>query len=252
MFPVCYINLNRCADRNKNIINSLNYLKVDHYRISGIDAKEISRKSLFNNLHEGKIQNMKYMIRPNKMFTPREKEIAIILSHLKALEHVKNISDHEIAVIIEDDMSFQYVEDWNKQIEEIIKKAPTDWSIIKLHSSSKRVIERNISLWKKGIMYDKLTDLNSAGCYIIRKHIAQDILSKYCIDDTYTFPDNNQLCVCEHILFNIPDVYIYTLPLICSVKNNITCCGNRNILDEQSNKVIEGFWRERSALQTFR
>jgi len=240
MIPVYYINLDRSVERNQDITDSLNKLGVDYHRISGIDAKNISRKAASNNLNDGMIQDMKYKVKHDARFSPREKEIAIILSHLKALTQAK---EQEISIIMEDDMCFQYVRDWHQQIKNIIEEAPQDWSIIKLHSSSRLVIENNISLWEKGVKYNKLADLNSAGCYIIKKNMALQILSKYCIDGTYTFPHDNELCVCEHIIFNMPNTYIYTLPFICSVKNNVTCCGNYNILDSQSNKAIEEFWK---------
>ena len=36
---------------------------------------------------------------------------------------------------------------------------------------------------------------------------------------------------------------MYTLPFLCSIENNVTCCGNYNIADTQSNKMIRDYWK---------
>lgn len=245
--PSYYINLDRSPERNTNISESLKNLNTTYYRVSGIDMDNITR----NDFNGGIIQNMQYAIKKNKVYNPKGKEIAIILSHFKALQEIiKN--DNDIAIILEDDMSFQYVTDWNKQIDEIILKAPSNWNIIKLHSSLVQRIEKNILLCKDNIFYDKLnnTQLQSAGCYIIKKSAAKLLVSRYYIDNIYNFPYENEYCVCECIIFSIPDVYMYTLPLLCSVNNNVTCAGNYNLADIQSNKLIHSYWNNANNIVT--
>lgn len=237
--PIYYINLDRSGERNNTIKNSLDKLNVDYHRISGIDMNNITR----DKYSKGIIDGVQYTIKQNKTYNPKSKEIAIILSHLKALHEIIKNGD-EIAIIMEDDISFQYVSDWNKQIKNIISSAPSDWNIIKMHSSSKNRLVKNISLCKRGVLYDKIvnTDLQSAMCYIIKQDAAKQITSRYFVDNIYKFPYQNEHCVCECIMFSIPNVYMYTLPLICSIENNVTCCGNYNIADSQSNKLIHDYW----------
>jgi len=240
--PIMYINLDRSTDRNLHMIESLTFLKTDFYRIQGIDMNSMPRKDY----QTGSCQDMKYHIKPMMQCRPRQKEIAIMLSHLKAINAViKN--DFDNAIIMEDDMSFQYVDGWNETINKIINDAPNGWNIIKLHLSDKNGITKNIELCKKNIMYKKLDncmeDLQSAGCYIINKKAAKLLIEKYLIDDTYTFPKDNEYCVCECVVFSISPVYIYTLPLLCALEKNITCSGTVNPADAQSNTIIHNYWK---------
>ena len=131
IIPIYYINLNRSTDRNDKIQNSLDTLNTNYYRVSAIDMNNIT----CDKYSKGNIDDLQYIVKQNKIYNPKGKEIAIILSHLKALnEIIKN--NHDIAIIIEDDISFQYIKNWNDQINEIILKAPSNWNILKLHSSS--------------------------------------------------------------------------------------------------------------------
>jgi GR25 family glycosyltransferase involved in LPS biosynthesis len=238
--PIYYINLDRSTKRNDIMIESLNNLGTKYHRVSAIDMNNITR----DKYSKGTVNNIQYIVKQNNIYNPKGKEIAIILSHFKALHEIIN-NDDDIAIILEDDTSFQYISDWNIQINNIISRTPADWNIIKLHSSSKVRIEKNISLCKKGILYDKMgnTDLQSAGCYIIKKDAARQIIIKYHIDNVYKFPYENEHAVCECIIFSIPNVYMYTLPLICCIENNVTCGGNYNIADVQSNKLIHDYWK---------
>jgi GR25 family glycosyltransferase involved in LPS biosynthesis len=222
------------------MIESLNNLNTIYHRISAIDMNNITR----DKYSKGLVDDMQYIVKQNNIYNPKGKEIAIILSHFKALHKMKDNNDG-IAVILEDDMSFQYITDWNIQIDNIISKAPDNWNIIKLHSSSKTRIEKNISLCKKGILYDKLdnTELQSAGGYIIKQDAIKQLLSKYHVDNVYKFPCENEYGVCECIIFSVSNVYMYTEPLICCIENNVTCGGNYNIADIQSNKLIHDYWK---------
>jgi GR25 family glycosyltransferase involved in LPS biosynthesis len=237
--PTLYINLKRSRIRNQNMIFSLETINSKFYRIEAIDSLDINKKDVF----EGMIDNYQYYVKRNIIVKPREKEIAIILSHIKALNFICD-NKIDIAVIMEDDISFQYVYNWNEQINSIISNAPKDWKIIKLHTSSPKDVEHNISLINKNIYFTNLSDsaINSAGCYIIKKATAQEILNKYLINNIYTFPNKNEYCVCECIIFSLNNIYMYTVPFICTQDNNVTCAGNFNQADENTNKIIHKYW----------
>jgi GR25 family glycosyltransferase involved in LPS biosynthesis len=239
--PILYINLDRSENRNIRMVEELNKINANYYRIQGVDSQNISK----NALKEGECQDFKYFIKSNIEFKPRSKEIAIILSHLKALnEIVKN--NFEIAIIMEDDTSFQYIQNWNEKISEIISLAPDDWKIIKMHTSTPSEIESNINFCKKGINYIPLNAkaIQSAGCYIIKKETAIEILDKYNINNIYTFPHKNEYCVCECIIFSVSNIYMYTIPYICAIDNNLTCSGSHNPADKKCNHIIHSYWKE--------
>ena len=206
--PVLYINLDRSEQRNLKMVESLNKLNVNHIRVQGIDSHNLNK----NALKEGEYQGFKYVIRQNLNFKPREKEIAIILSHIKALNKIIE-NNFDIAIVMEDDLSFQYVDDWNKQISNIITNAPKDWKILKLHTSTPQEVENNIALLKN-IYYVPMSAkaIQSAGCYIIKRSTVVEILEKYRKDGIYTFPHGNEFCVCECIIFSV-QIFIYILYL---------------------------------------
>jgi len=242
--PVLYINLDRCKERDvltKCTLSQMGIADDDVIRVRAIDMDDVYDKRV------GECDGMHYDIRPNsKGFMPRPKEIAIILSHIRALQTIPYTCD--MAVIMEDDMSFQYIRDWNKYIYDIVTNAPPDWSIIKLHSSVPNVIEKNIAQYKNGTPYLKLNctdDVQSAGCYIIKKDAAATLLSRYYnqTTDTYSFPYKDEYCICETVIFTLPNMYAYTEPSICARENNITCMRNRNVADVRSNMVIHAYWR---------
>jgi GR25 family glycosyltransferase involved in LPS biosynthesis len=249
--PILYINLDRSQNRNAKMVDELDKIDVDYYRIQGIDSNCIN-KNAQKFLSNGECQGFKYYIKPNIIFKPREKEIAIILSHLKAIKKLIE-SDFEIAVIMEDDISFRYIDNWNEKIEEVINFAPKDWKIIKMHTSAHNEIMNNIKLCEKNIFYIPMTTklLHSAGCYIIRKEAAKEILEKYEKNGIYTFPHKDEYCVCECIIFSIPNIYMYTIPYICAVDDNITCAGNHNPADTKSNKVISEYWEKKGKNKIF-
>jgi GR25 family glycosyltransferase involved in LPS biosynthesis len=241
--PILYINLDRSLSRNSKMIESLGKISNNYERISGFDSQNIDK----NAQKEGEWDGMKYTIKPHKKYNPRAKEIAIILSHMKALKKIID-NNYEMAIIMEDDLSFQYIEDWNKKINNIIANAPSNWKILKFHNSFSPEVRNNISLCERGIHYTPLTKdlLHSAGCYIIKKSAVLELMDKYNIDGIYTFPKNNEFCVCECIVFSLSNVYVYTVPYICVNDENVSTNGKRNPLDTNTNLIIHSYWKKKN------
>lgn len=238
--PSIFINLKRSSVRNQKMIEQLNLIKAEYYRIDAIDSQNIKK----NNILNGTVENYSYFVKNDIVLKPREKEIAIILSHMKALNFICE-NNIEIAVIMEDDNSFQYIYNWDEQINDIINNAPNNWKIIKLHTSSSKSVKQNIELLNKNIYYTSLTDsaMNGASCYIIKKSTAREILDKYLVNNIYTFPYKKEYVVCECIIFSLSDIYMYTKPIICTLDNNITCAGNYNQADRDTNEIIYNYWK---------
>lgn len=245
MIPCFYINLQNATNRNTLMLNSLTNLNIQNYRIDAINSSSLSHsnKTNKNALESGFIDNMHFKINQNIKYKPRPKEIAIILSHIKTLNSIID-NNIDIAVVLEDDISLQYITNWNDTINDIINNAPKDWKIIKLHTSMHNEITNNISLYHKNILFTPLNkhSLSSAGCYIIKLSTAKEIINKYKKNNIYTFPNDNEFCVCECIIFSCDNIYLYTKPIICVNENNINSSGCLNPLDLNSNKVIHKFW----------
>ena len=233
-----YINLNRSEKRNAHMLNESTKLGLNFIRVCGIDMFDLL------STQKGCCDGMNYEIKNNVVFKPKKKEIAIMLSHIKTIEEFL-ATNNDIAIILEDDMSFKHVVNWTNIIDDILINAPYNWNILKLHSSLFRVVECNIQYLNKGKKFIPVNNasIQSAGCYMINRKTALNLINKYKINNVYTFPFEKEYCITEHILFTIPDVYMYTLPFICAIENNLTCCGNYNVADGQSNKIIHNYWQ---------
>lgn len=224
---VLYINLDRSTERNDKIQKSLQSLNISYTRVPGIDKNFLNKSC--------------YQIKKNINSIPSKKVIAIILSHFKALQTMIDLNLDEV-IIMEDDISLKYITNWITDINKI--NCNKNWKIIKLHTSLDLEIKKNIELYKKNILFTPINikSLNSAGCYLIKKSTAIELLNKYMFDGIYKFPQNNEICVCEGLIFSVSDVYMYTLPLFCIINNNKTCSNNYNALDARSNAIIHKFW----------
>jgi len=248
-YHIIYINLDRSDVRNNNFITSMNKHNIEIgkkcHRISAIDARDIKSKT------SGSCDNFNYIIKNKLLFTPRTKEISIILSHIKALNFMID-NNIDLAIIMEDDISFEYISNLDKFINSVLTVAPENWSSIKFHTSSDSSLLHNISLSKNNISFvpvDK-SSMQGAVCYAIKKQTAIEIIDKYFNKNTniYTFPHNNEFCTSECIVFLTGNVYIYTTPYICVYDNNVTCAGNVNISDEKTNSIIHDFWNNKKIL----
>ena len=96
-------------------------------RIDAVNGDKISKK-------RGEIDNIKYYI-PKKRYKLKKNEIGCLLSHIKAILRIEK-DDLEFGMVIEDDINFHFKNRWDEHIEDIIKNAPVDWYIIKLHHSN--------------------------------------------------------------------------------------------------------------------
>jgi len=123
-FPKYYINLDRNENRRKNIEKEINIYGLKNIkRIRAFDGKKI------NSLKEGTIDGYNYF---NSNDTQRRKaELAITMSHLKAI-HTAKQDGNDYALIMEDDNEFTLVPHWGKTINQILKEIPSDCDMLLL------------------------------------------------------------------------------------------------------------------------
>jgi GR25 family glycosyltransferase involved in LPS biosynthesis len=120
---IYWINLDRSEDRKKNMEKmfedpAFNGKKI--IRIPAVDGKAPDIDNIINS-------NFEKM----KLEISTKIEHACTLSHVNALREFAK-SEHQIALIMEDDMTLEYKPYWKKSIKEIMNNAPTDWDIIQL------------------------------------------------------------------------------------------------------------------------
>jgi GR25 family glycosyltransferase involved in LPS biosynthesis len=130
--PVFYINLSEDHERRITVKNQLKRLGfTDVTRVeawTSVDARERLT---------AEVTSVPNMLRHN------DNEIACIASHLWAMYLAVNdsLNSFPYAMIIEDDVRFEFDLNWN----ELIERAPKDFTILQLSTSN---LEKQTSLWK--------------------------------------------------------------------------------------------------------
>ena len=134
--PFYYINLDSEKEKRLSMERQLKDHVKEYYRINaiqGIDGRFIKNRELEI---EGFYYKLNYSEEYSMEFYP--KGVGCLLSHIKTFNTIGN---KNIACVCEDDLSFELIKNPNKFFFNVIKKAPDDWEVIKLHSSSNIVLE---------------------------------------------------------------------------------------------------------------
>jgi GR25 family glycosyltransferase involved in LPS biosynthesis len=124
--PIYYINLDRATGRRKRMEYEIRKYSIPNVtRICAVDAKRLSPG------RHGKYEDITYEVVD---YVPRDKKtrLACTLSHLLAIQTAYYNND-QFAIVCEDDVSFNLLPHWTpKSIDEVISKAPVDWTNINL------------------------------------------------------------------------------------------------------------------------
>ena len=122
--PIYYINLDRSYERKQHIENQFKIYNIKNYkRISAIDGNNISKscqKLGINYYNNYKITN---------------NEIACTLSHLYTIRQAY-YDNHDMVLIVEDDVSFDLLPKWNNSITNIINSFPVNWYCVSLFNQA--------------------------------------------------------------------------------------------------------------------
>jgi GR25 family glycosyltransferase involved in LPS biosynthesis len=178
---IVWINLDRCHERKIYMENLLHNINIPNTRISGIDGGLINLSSHFNNKYN--LSNY---------------EKACCLSHIKAINFLKNL-EGEYFLVLEDDISFNNSIFFKEDIKSIIKNSP-DFDILlitKIHNS------------KLNDLYTKWYEsIYSAACYIITKKGINKIINiaNFENDNFYISKDLN---ISDNFLYFNTNTYVY-------------------------------------------
>ena len=183
---IYWINLDRSTDRriHMNTIFQDAAFKNSHIeRISAVD---------------GKNPNIVY---PKLNFMYKQKndyEYACILSHLETIRRFSR-SNHDVALIMEDDITLDFKPYWRKSVREIMENAPADWEVIQLCY----IINGNQTNPKKFNLYQRNIRNNcvSAAAYLIKKQAAKKLVNDIYMDGKYNL---------EHYIIHHADCYIFS------------------------------------------
>jgi len=119
---IYYINLDRCTDR-KNYMEKMfqdpMFQGIELERVEGMDGKTERMEDFLDF----------YMCQKHPRMV--NSEFACTISHFRAI-HQFAMTDDPIALIVEDDLSVEFVPYWKETMGELIQGAPPDWEILQL------------------------------------------------------------------------------------------------------------------------
>lgn len=119
-----YINLDRSKERNNFILNEFRSYNIKNFqRVSGCDGKTLKDK------YKGQFEGLKFVNNKDKKIT--KYALATTCSHLKTIKKAYDNKD-EIAIIMEDDITFRLLPYWEKEIKDITENLPEDLEILLL------------------------------------------------------------------------------------------------------------------------
>jgi GR25 family glycosyltransferase involved in LPS biosynthesis len=209
---IYWINLDESIDRKDNMICLLNHFDIKNQRIEAINGnsvKDIHKEYFYNETNNY----------PN--YT--NKEYAILLSHLNTIELFSKLEEKEIkygiGLICEDDLSFDFIHYWNKDIRTIVEEAPENWDIIMLGYFSLNIHNKEL--------YKKWDNEWSAISYLVNYKSIKKInnLKK---NDKWICKDTD-LMVSDNYIFSKLNTYIYKYPYFTFPNNNDSTFHNDHI-----------------------
>jgi GR25 family glycosyltransferase involved in LPS biosynthesis len=177
---ILWINLDRSIDRFNYMNNLLSNIKINNYKVSAIDGKNITNlENILNINFERKMSNY---------------EIACTLSHIKSINYLKYLSGNYF-MICEDDISFDNLTYFNYDLKKIILDAP-EFDILLLYKSSIQSYSNIYIKWNKNIY--------GTVCYIISRNGINKLIE-------YAYYDSvkNNFIFNKIINFDVADIYIY-------------------------------------------
>lgn len=126
------------------------------------------------------------------------------ISHLRNIKNWIDNGDTDIALFVEDDLSFETVNYWNFEWDEFVNELPNDWDAIQL-------------LWiRPGIgsveFRERFQDDWSVTAFLITRDYGKKLIEKYIINDhVFNFDTEYEAPTCESLIYGLGKVYTYPL-----------------------------------------
>jgi GR25 family glycosyltransferase involved in LPS biosynthesis len=226
--PFYYINLEKNIERRESMEEQLKKYVEKYYRVEALDGNKFLNQNF-------SIDNFNYSFSKNsKNFKAR----GCLLSHFKIFRIIlkKKI---KTTVICEDDLSFELIDLWDTNFTNILEKAPGDWDIIKLNTSSMRTLKYCSEQKNKKYINNKEIEKNvfkgcnsSTLCYIIKYKAVEKIFGKLFSNEKLIFDENQEKI--DNFLWDLVNTYNYNKPLFKSkesLENNKVGIVANNIIN---------------------
>ena len=244
---IYWINLDSSVKRKEKMELIFKNINIPNTRINAVNG--INGELDIKNKYFQENENATY---PNNS----NKEYAVILSHLNAIEEInkkcieneneienKNEIKNEnknkynnVSLICEDDLSLEFIPYWNKNLDYIINNAPKDWEIIMLGYFTLNInFESNYRKWDNDW---------SALSYLIN-HKSLYKLNEIKKNNKYkTFEG---VMTADNYLFRFFNTYVYKYPYFTFPKNNESTIHREHLLYHSIYKNINYLILENNA-----
>jgi hypothetical protein len=179
--PIYVINLKSREDRLDHITKEFNKHNVKDYTIiEAVDGSSEDLSSLVDNIDSIPLS---------------KNEIACSISHLKSIKHWLDTSTSEYAIIVEDDLTFETVDNWQWNWKEFLSKIDTYYDILQLSIINNYQVNTSLH-------YREIRD-SSAACYVIKRSWAEKLVSKHIVEGKFIFSgkDRSRL-VADGLIYN--------------------------------------------------
>jgi GR25 family glycosyltransferase involved in LPS biosynthesis len=210
---IAWINLDRSTKRKEYMINLLKDINIPNYRISAIDGKAYDDiKSIYGDISlQKKLSNS---------------EIACTLSHIKAINYLKDIPG-DYFIICEDDINFSNIVLFDKDLETIIKECPK-FDILLLNKTFKNPIKEIYAKWSDYFIKEPFDHIGSTVCYVISRSGINKIIknAKYIDNNNFKLNKDHKLHVSDIYIYENLDTYVYKYDYISTLLEESTIHDN--------------------------
>ena len=210
---VYWINLERSKERRKNMLELLKdpvFNGMTKHRIEAYDGGDPNVE-----------KKMRTMIPMSDKLSV--KEYACLLSHLKTILSVSK-SNHEYALILEDDASLEYKPYWKTTIMQCIHGAPYDWDIIQVCFFADNLPDQLYSTKHH----------HSTTAYLIRRTAAKKLMKMYY--SSYYHLDNTIHPMADIYLYKALKTYTYRYPFFTYTNKDTTIFDKKELIHRNKQK----------------
>ncbi len=206
---IAWINLDRSSKRKEYMERLLQQIDIPNYRISAIDGKIYNNiKSIYGNIPlQKEITNT---------------EIACTLSHIKAINYFKYIPG-DYFIVCEDDISFDNIIFFDKNLETIIKECPK-FDILMLNKTSFKYLDKIYSKWNDYFIDETVDYIGSCVCYVISRSGINKLIknAKYIDDNNFILNKYQKMNVSDIYIYKNLDTYVYKYNFISNLFDDST------------------------------
>ena len=190
---IYYLNMERSIDRKKHMEELFQDPMFRGIPIEHVPALDGTKESI-----DDALDFYQCMKNPRMMAT----EYGCTLSHFRAI-HQFAMTDDPVALIVEDDLSTEFIPYWKKSMKQWIDGAPSDWEVIQLS-----YILFDYYPSEEYETWEMQKNLCGTAAYLITNDAAKRLITYLC---RFSSPAMPKYCIgSEHPLYHHADRFLYS------------------------------------------